>query len=323
MLCLLCFNLSLSNKLSAEVMGVRLPSYDSMGRLLWEISASELKTMDKESYFALNPSFSILENRKATTTAKSTTGFFDMVKNKARGEEVLEVKGNGFSAYGSPWEFERNELEKARLSFAEQVNVGFDYELAPHFAGLSRDSSKVVADDHTLVQKRGGELARPILPDLDDFPSIAWATSFLLIDQGNGKHQFQLRGDVEIKMHMVDENSSDALETIITCEQATLNLFNDRNNSHDTAGKIQKIEAHGNVIVQQPNRICTAQAIHWHEDSAGLILDGNATVYDSKWGEAEGTRIILRKEDGRAAVFGGVGRSKLIIPMSPNVIFPK
>ena len=61
--------------LSAEVMGVRLPSYDSLGRLLWEISASEVRPMDNESYYALNPSFSILENRQATTTAKSSTGF--------------------------------------------------------------------------------------------------------------------------------------------------------------------------------------------------------------------------------------------------------
>lgn len=323
MICLLYLNLLLPANLSAEVMGVRLPSYDSLGRLLWEISASEVRPMDNESYYALNPSFSILENRQATTTAKSSTGFFDMAENKAKGEEVLEVKGNGFSAYGSPWEFERNEVDKARLSFAEQANVGFDYELAPQFAGLSRDSSKVDADDPILRQRKGKNGVRDPLPDLDDFPTTAWAQSFLLIDQGNGKHQFELKGDTEIKMQMVDENGSDTQETIITCEQATLNLVNERNSSQPSAGKILKIEANGNVMVQQPTRTCTAQSILWSEDGAGLILDGNATVYDSKWGKAEGSKIILRKEDGRAEVVGGVERSKLSIPMSPNFRFPK
>jgi len=323
MACLLCLNLSLLANLSADVMGVRLPSYDSMGRLLWEISASEVRPMDNESYYALNPSFSILENRQATTTAKSSTGFFDMAENKAKGEEVLEVKGNGFSAYGSPWEFERTEVDKARLSFAEQANVGFDYELAPQFAELSRDSSEVDADELKWGQKKGKMGGRAPLPDLDDFPTTAWAQSFLLIDQGNGKHQFELKGDTEIKMQMVDENGSDAEETIITCEQATLYLVNERNSSQPTAGKILKIEALGNVMVQQPTRTCTAQSILWNEDGAGLILDGNATVYDSKWGKAEGSRIILRKEDGRAEVVGGEGRSKLSIPMSPNFRFPK
>jgi lipopolysaccharide export system protein LptA len=323
LLCLLCFSLSLPIKLPAEVIGVRLPSYDSSGRLLWEISASEVRPMDEESYFAVNPSFSILENRQATTTAKSSAGFFDMAENKAKGNEVLEVRGTGFSAYGSPWEFERNDHEKARLSFAEQANIGFDYELAPQFAGLSRNSNQTVADDHALAQKKGQKWVHPSLPDLDEFPTTAWAKSFLLIDQGNGKHQFELKGDAEIKMQMVDKNGSGTQETIITCEQAILNLVNDRNNSQPTDGKILKIEANGNVVVQQPTRTCTAQSIHWHEDGAGLILDGNATVYDSKWGKAEGAKIILRKEDGRAEVVGGEGRSKLSIPMSPKFRFPK
>jgi hypothetical protein len=322
-LCLLCLHLSLPINVPAEVMGVRLPSYDSSGRLLWEISASEVRPMDEESYYAVNPSFSILENRQATTIAKSSAGFFDMAENKAKGKEVLEVRGNGFSAYGSPWEFERNEQEEARLSFAEQANVGFDYELAPQFAELSRKSNQTVAEDYALAQKKGKKWVRPPLPDLEAFPTTAWAKSFLLIDHGNGKHQFELKGDVEIKMQMVDENGSGAQETIITCKQATLNLVNDRNNSQTKAGKIQKIDAQGNVVVKQPTRTCTAQSIHWHEDGAGLILDGNATVYDSKWGKAEGAKIILRKEDGRAEVVGGEGRSKLSIPMSPKFRFPK
>ncbi len=303
-----------------EVIGVRLPSYDSLGRLLWEISAAKVELIEEDSYYAQNPTLSILENRRATTTAQSTDGYFDVNQRTAKGGKTLEVSGNGFTAFGRPWTFEQNEKDdSSRLSFSEYANIGFDYELGSHFAGLPQSRSSSGSESFSGKTARD-ERADPSAK-LEDFPTTAWAKRCELIDLGNGKHRFLLDGETEIRMEMEDVNGSGSQITTITCDQAIMELVDDKNQSNGI--EIKRVEASGDVVVKQPTRTCTAGTIEWEEDGRGLVLEGNAKVYDVKWGKAEGAKIILRKEDGRAEVVGGEGRSKLSIPISPKFKFPK
>jgi len=314
--CTLFFTPSLFS-ISDGVIDVRLPAYDSSGRLLWEMTAAELELLEDKSYFALNPTLSILENRKPTTQAFSKDGIFDLNKNTAGGNDVLYIKGNGFGALGNPWTFEGQDSEQSsRLHFAENGNVGFDYDLGREFAGLALpDTKDQSTHNHSLIKE-----IKNAFPDVNAFPTTAKAESMLLLDLGGGKHEFVLRGQTEIKMKPADNNGTLSQTTVITCEEAVVELENDPNRSDKkNMGEIKKITATGKVIISQPFRICKADRIEWNEEGGGgLLLEGSAEVHDSKWGKAEGEKILLRKEDGRAEVMGGESRSKLSIPISPN-----
>lgn len=304
---------------------VSLPAYNSDGRIHWELHASKVDPIATNEYRATNPSLCILQDNKPETIAKSSEGFFNLQKHLAHGESTLSVYGRGFEAAGNAWTFEGSNIAGGtRLSCSNDAKVAFEYELNHHLASNPVNVSK----KYSKSQITPKSFSSPYPKDAaSDFPTVAWAKKFDLFDQGLGNYKFILVGDVLIKMTAREGNQTQAEKTSISCHRLVINLNNeDGNTTKGKFGVIEKLYAQGSVILKQPARICRSEELFWNHDNGEILLEGNASVMDSQWGKAEGEKIILRKEDGRAEVVGGEsGRSKLSISdlVLPPINFPK
>ena len=97
-----------SNGSSNGFFEVRIPTYNNMGRMNWELQAQDVDKLDEGVYLAQKPKIYILESQRPVTIASSNTGFFNLGTGLAKGREPLFVEGDGFEAIGRPWTFEEN-----------------------------------------------------------------------------------------------------------------------------------------------------------------------------------------------------------------------
>ncbi len=302
-------------------LGVRIPSYDEKGRLHWELEAAEVEMIGAKKYRAREPRMRMLEQNQAVSRARSSSGIFDLDKGSARGDQRLVVEGHGFQAEGENWEFEEiSTAGRSRLVLSSQAKVAFADEVGTLLAGspsipkkgYPKDSRKVTADKDNIVE------------NATEFPTSAWAEKFELIDLGEGRHKFLLEGEVCIEMQFTESSDSEIELATIHCMDAVVDLATAQNAQRDALGKVVSIHAKGGVRMKQPGRSCQSNSLLWNAQDGLVTLDGNASVVDDQWGIAEGDRIILRKEDGRAEVVGPQnGRARLSLPALPSFSFPK
>ena len=293
---------------------VRIPTYDTNGRLNWELEADEVDIMDNGIYSAKKPKIYILENQKPVTTAQSNSGIFDIGRGLASGNESLLVEGDGYEAIGRPWTFEENiSGGNHKLAFSERGKIGFDDNVDD---GFFNEVSEIV---ETSSRNTSDQLAPEEIDEIDfskEFPTTAFAKLIEILDLGDGKRRILLEDDVQIKIEDLETNSSIQQYSTIVCNWAEIILGNQRLESKiDSFGKISKIHAKGNVELIQPLRRSSGEELKWSDKNAQIELLGNAQVYHQKWGKAQGEKIIISEKDGRAEVIGGNrGRSRLSLP---------
>ncbi len=317
----LLFIAATGRSIQPGALDVRIPAYDGNGRLLWELSASEVDLLEKQTYDARNPQVRVLQGNQPTLSARSSSGTFDLESSYAKGSDALWVEGSGFQAVGRPWQFESGVSDgSTKLSFSDRSEVGFDFELGPVLTGET--SGQVEGSS----RKELGEGMPHEKIDDNEFPTLARSRHSVVLDLGGGNHKFLLENEVLIEMKIQDENASGFQVATISCSRLVVDLKKDSNTSDQGAfGQIVRIHAEGNVVMNDPARKCSAEQLLWlAEEGGSVLLEGDALVLDRQWGEARGEKIILRKEDGRAEVIGGKdGWSRIALPAIPAFSFPK
>jgi len=303
-----------SNGSSNGFFEVRIPTYNNMGRMNWELQAQEVDKLDEGVYLAQKPKIYILESQRPVTIASSNTGFFNLGTGLAKGREPLFVEGDGFEAIGRPWTFEENiSNARNRLAFSEQGKIGFEGEVGAGFVGVPNrvrenpSRNEPTKPTSSTLPSRGS-------PNLSkDFPTTAYGKRIEIFDLGDGRKRFLLQNDVFIEMYDIESNESK--RSTITCDRAELFLGVGGKSKTNFFGRISHIHAIGKVKLTQPLRESSANELKWSEESGQVNLHGKAKVSHQKWGEASGEHIILLEEDGRAEVIGGnQGRSRIILP---------
>jgi lipopolysaccharide export system protein LptA len=274
---------------------VVIPSYDSEGRILWELRALSVEPIGDDQFLAREPVLEMLNDQNDSSIAQSDRGVFDLAKGRARGENTMKVTGDGFEAVGHDWSFnERKPNQSQRVRFDQQTTIGFEDDFDELLAGLPPNNVDPVSP------KKNKNTSTPIA-DIGQFPTHAYALHFELISLDAGGHQFILNGDVSV-------NTKGAS---ISCDVAEIFL----GSGQDGQTEVSKIDASGSVKLTQLGRECWADHLNWDTNKSQVVLKGNARVLDAEWGEATGEKILLEKGRGRAQVIGGKqGRSKLSLP---------
>jgi lipopolysaccharide export system protein LptA len=283
---------------------VVIPSYDSEGRIQWELRALSVEPIGDDRFLAREPVLEMLNEQNDSSFAQSDRGVFDLAQGRARGENTMKVTGDGFEAVGGDWSFdERKPNQSQRVRFDQETAIGFDDDFDELLAGLPPKNV-----DPVTPKKKNKKPSSPIA-DVGPFPTHAYALNFELISLDAGGHQFILNGDVSV-------NTSDAS---IICDVAEIFL----GSGQDGQTEVSKIDASGSVKLTQLGRECWADHLQWDTNKSQVLLMGNARVLDAEWGEAVGEKILLEKGRGRAQVIGGKqGRSKLSLPKLNGFSFP-
>ena len=127
------FALSGKDELST-VQNLSIPRFNEDGHLSWELHASEVKTMNKETFLATNPLLYLFTNQILELTAKSETGEFLLKSERAHGSGLFDVTGNGFSAMGNDWQW-NNSVKGGRnqMIFKRDGKVTFSKGLEGFF----------------------------------------------------------------------------------------------------------------------------------------------------------------------------------------------
>lgn len=293
---------------------VIIPTYNSDGRINWELKADEVDTIDEGLYRARNPKIFILEKKSPSTIANSNSGTFNINQGIANGTENLYVEGQGFEAIGRPWIFEENiDDGRNRLSFIDQGKIGFESGVNSGFiSGQEKKSFSSTTPDLENIANSKAELEPQFSKD---FPTTAYGRRIDLYDLGDGRRRIVLENDVFINIKDLETNSTEGKSSTISCDWAEIFIGKDQNKSLDSFGRISEIHAVGRVRLNQPLRQSSADELKWSDDSGRVDLFGGATVFHQEWGEAHGERIIIWEVDGRAEVVGGnQGRSRLLLP---------
>ena len=304
--CFLCSFLSTSGaKASKEhdngIVNALIPGYDGNGRLSWELKANEVLSVQGDLYHATKPSLSFFGQNRIRMKARSASGIFNVKVGHARGNQVLFVEGDGFSAHGKKWNWnQKSEKGTQHMEFNERSMVSFDTNL------------KSFLEEKRSLTIDACPLEEPLIES--PVPTIAHADSieFLAVDEKS--HHFFLEGNVSVSGN----------ELLLLSGRMKVEFENDGNSTSGEIGRISKISAFEQVEFSQEGRICYSDSLTMDVLKGEVLLQGKpARVVDEEWGAAVGDRIILEKGKRRARVLRGDsgGRPRLELPAIPDLGF--
>ena len=300
-----CFVLG-ENKLPT-VHKITIPHFNEAGYISWELQASKLTQKNDSVFLGIDPILYLFSDRILETTAQSNSGEFLLKKGEARGNDILEVSGNGFNAKGKKWSW-RNSSESGenQMIFKEDCEVLFLNGLDDLFANdfnISTSICRSEFQDQNLSQRKEKFI-----------PTIATANylEFLTIDENT--HNFSLDGNVSL----------DGKNLFLTCDKIDVIFTKDANSSKTPIGEVSMIYATGEVKLCQNGRTSYGDKMTLNIKAGTALLLGSARVVDDEWGVASGEKIILEKGNRMAKVIAGEsGKSRLELPPIPNLGFGK
>jgi len=291
----------------STIHNLTIPRFNEDGHLSWELHASEVNTIDKETFLTTNPLLYLFNNQILDLTAKSETGEFLLKSERAHGSGLLQVTGNGFSAKGNDWQW-NNSVKSGRnqMIFNRNGEVIFNEGLDRFFVvPLNREDPSCTPSEDERNQTT---------VEASNIPTIAQADYLEFLSTVNNSHLFLLDGNVSIE--------GDNL--FLTCDKIEVLFVKDANETSSEIGKISEMDAKGKVILRQGGRTSYGDTMVLDVKLGTVLLNGQARVVDDEWGEASGDRIILEKGKRKARVLRGEGRRpKLELPPLPDFGFRK
>ena len=297
----------------SSVLNIKIPGFDTNGFLSWEIYASKVSPQGENLYFTENPTIHIYRNKEIQSSAKSNTGHFNLKKGEAWGEQTMHLDGDGFYAKGDDWHwFENGGRGANRIIFKRETNISFIRGLGDFFAFDDQNSTSICSSDD-VEDNQSQNIIQQI-------PTTAQADylEFLSVEKNN--HRFLLDGNVSVEGNNL----------YLTCDRIELLFVGDSNGSSGGIGKIDSMEAKGNVVLKQRGRQSYADEMTLNVPQGTAELRGSskagtpARVVDEEWGEAKGDKIILEKGKRLAKVIGGKsGRPRIEFPSIPDLGFDK
>ena len=289
-----------------DVMNVLVPGYDEEGHLSWELRAKMVRPSKGDLYEVANPLLKTMGKGNRHSHAKTTSGFFDLKKGTAWGNDLLSVEGSGFAAKGKAWNWwQRSEKGIHRMVFKDRGEVSFDMRWGKYFVSEEDDRSG------------GGGCPEDAEPREAPEQTVARANFLELLAVDEGAHRFLLDGNVSIR----------GRDLSLICSRMEVMFVRDSNSSPDGFGKISIIKAYGAVEFMQQSRVSYCDALEMDVLKGEVLLEGSegrpARVVDEEWGTASGQRILLEKGKQRARVLGTGkgGRVKLELPPIPSFDF--
>lgn len=297
----------------SSVLNIKIPGFDTNGFLSWEIYASKVSPQGENLYFTENTTINFYRKKEIQSTAKTNAGYFDIKKGEAWGEQTMNLDGDGFYAKGDDWHwFENIGRRGNRIIFKRETNISFIRGLGDFFAFDEKNSTSICSPIDTEDNQ-----SRNIIQQI---PTTAQADylEFLSVEQNN--HRFLLDGNVSVEGNNL----------YLTCDRIELLFVGDSNGSSGGIGKIDSMEAKGNVILKQRGRQSYADEMTLNVPQGTAELRGSskagtlARVVDEEWGEAKGGKIILEKGKRLAKVIGDKGgRPRIELPSIPDLGFDK
>lgn len=71
----------------------------------------------------------------------------------------------------------------------------------------------------------------------------------------------------------------------------------------EAAGDLEKLEAHGSVVITQTNRVVTGNMAVFHQETQKIVMTGNAVMREGK-NVIKGERIVVFLEEDRGVIEG-------------------
>ena len=278
---------------------VTIPGFQENGLLSWELTAKEVNFRGKDLYEAVD-----LNLRSITgftrSSARSSSGLFNSRFREAKGNGLLSIQANGFSAEGEEWIWrEKTKEGKHLMAFKENGKILFEQDL-------------ILTESFSQNTKTSSNNEKKSTND-KKFGTFAEAQYIELIELSNQENRFLLRGKVSIV--------SDELQ--IKCGEVELMFIKDENQTQSSLGRISKIFAQDLVELQQHGRKSFSDFLTIDSILGEAELKGNARVEDQDWGVVRGERILLHKGMRKAQVIGGDGnRPRMELPALPSLEFP-
>ena len=320
-LILLCFlfitSFQLSYSLHADeplssIVNVKIPGFNEDGFLSWEIHASKVSPAGDDFFSAILPTIQIYRGQSIQSTAKTKSGNFKPKTGEAWGRERMEVTADGFHAKGENWHwFDKTELGLNQIIFKQGTMITFSRGLGGFFVFENRKSdSNCLPDDIDVNNSKRSDHQLPTIAQADYL-------EFMSVEENN--HRFLLEGNVSVEGNNL----------YLTCDKIELLFVNDANGTSRQIGKINTMEAIGNVILRQGGRKSYANEMTLSVPEGIAELRGSsddgtlARVVDEEWGEAVGEKIILVKGKRMAKVLSKRGRPRVILPPIPDLGFDK
>jgi len=320
-LILLCFLFITSIQLSysvhadeplSSIVNVKIPGFNEDGFLSWEIHASKVSPAGDDFFSAILPTIQIYRGQSIQSTAKTKSGNFKPKTGEAWGRERMEVTADGFHAKGENWHwFDKTELGLNQIIFKQGTMITFSRGLGGFFVFENRKSdSNCLPDDIDVNNSKRSDHQLPTIAQADYL-------EFMSVEENN--HRFLLEGNVSVEGNNL----------YLTCDKIELLFVNDANGTSRQIGKINTMEAIGNVILRQGGRKSYANEMTLSVPEGIAELRGSsddgtlARVVDEEWGEAVGEKIILVKGKRMAKVLSKSGRPRVILPPIPDLGFDK
>ena len=292
--------------LDNAVIGVEIPHFDEEGRLNWRLQAKEVLPAGENQYEAKDPILRTIAGFGRITDATTSEGVFNVRQGKARGQDTLMVRGDGFFAQGEDWMWqEKAEDGVHKMAFRKDGLVSFSAEEIPLFASLKDSVS-------SRPPNNAGKRQQP--EAVKNKPAVAEADYIEMIALEEGGYRFLLEGMVSISGGEVE----------IACSQMEVFLHADTNSSSSTKfGNLKEIKAVKSVTLKQPGRVCHADRLSLNGITGVALLEGSAKVIDDLWGTASGEKIILERGNRRARIVKTEkGRPRLTFPEIKNFTLP-
>ena len=305
------FCLSTPKSNFSSVLNIKIPGFNESGFLSWEIHADKISNKEKNLISAVKPSIYTYQNQKIQLTANTSSGLFDLKAGSAWGNHSMVVTGDGFSGQGMGWHWlEETSSGFNQIIFRNRAEITFWGGLNDSFTfDYDREGRECSPDDST--DEHAENIKNPV-------PTIASANYLEFLSVKEGVHRFLMDGNVSISGNNLH----------LTCEKVELLFIKDANETSAEIGRINKIEALGNVVLSQSGRKSYANEMTLDVPNGTAELRGSlksgklARVVDDEWGEASGERIILMKGKRMAKVVGNKGgRARLELPPIPDFGF--
>ena len=137
------------------VQNLVIPQFDEDGHLSWELHASEVQAKGQDVFITSNPILYLYTKQTLELTARGVDGKFFLETEQARGANLLDVVGNGFSANGYDWQWNSFSANgRNQMIFKRNSKVVFTSGLGDFFADNSADK-----DSNCDFEKEDGNQA--------------------------------------------------------------------------------------------------------------------------------------------------------------------
>ncbi|TVP81006.1 MAG: hypothetical protein EA353_02480 [Puniceicoccaceae bacterium] len=268
--------------------------------------------------------------REATQLPVETaeTGALDVGEVKqilAQGNVVIEQSGQfatGEQVIFYPAEERAVLTGNPRVTNGEAVVTGQSMELKPGQATVRGELSDPVVVRLPQMPDLGydfsagsteapaGDLPVKLEDPIKPVETIVTSRLLRMIEQTDHT-LFRFSDDVQVKATNL-QASSDRLDVIAREDSSPVAAA-------EMPLRLERIEAHENVVIQQTGRTSTAKLAIILPDEGKLVLEGDAVVNDDR-GRVSGHRMTLLQGQRRAIVEGagsGDGRARITLPALP------